>query len=267
MNAPSGRLRFDDAEPLAEAFDADVAPLILDFDGWEGPLHVLLELARAQKVDLMALSITRLADQFLAFVRQAKASQFTLAADYLVMAAWLALLKSRLLLPRPVAEAEPGPPAEEVARQLAERLARLDAIRRASAALEARPRLGRDVFQRGDPRAVKVVSMRRIEGDLHALLTAYTGARRRDPEVRYTPPPPRAWRLDDARDYLGGILPALQTWTALTEVAPTTNEATASRASLIASTFSAALEFARERRLQLAQSAPLAALYLRAEAA
>ena len=135
--------------------------LVVDIDGFEGPLHLLLALARSQKVDLLKLSVLKLAEQYLAFVQTARSLRFSLAADYLVMAAWLAYLKSRLMLPKPHKDEAGEAPAEEIAAQLAFRLARLDAIRKASDALQDRPRLQRDVFVRGDPQAVKVVSTSR----------------------------------------------------------------------------------------------------------
>jgi hypothetical protein len=140
-------LDFKAANEAAEDGEA----LIIDLDGYEGPLHVLLALARSQKVDLMQISITRLDEQYLSFVKRARALRFSLAADYLVMAAWLAYLKSRLLLPRAEKGRGDEPPAEEVAANLAFRLAKLDAMRKASDALNIRPRLKRDVFVRGDP--------------------------------------------------------------------------------------------------------------------
>ena len=123
---------------------------VVDLDGYEGPLHVLLALARTQKVDLLKLSITRLAEQYLAFVHEARRRNFSLAADYLVMASWLAYLKSRLLLPR-TEKAGDELPAEELAAALAFRLQKLEAMRKAVEALTSRPRLKRDVFTRGDP--------------------------------------------------------------------------------------------------------------------
>ena len=137
-----------DFEAANEAAE-DGAALVIDIDGYEGPLHVLLALARSQKVDLLQLSITRLAEQYLAFVQQARRVRFALAADYLVMAAWLAYLKSRLLLPKPERAKAEEPPAEEMAAQLAFRLAKLDVMRKAVEALKERPILQRDVFTRG----------------------------------------------------------------------------------------------------------------------
>ena len=264
MNAPvQNRLQFEEAV----ARPAPDEPLMLDLDVWEGPLHVLLELAKAQKVDLMAISVTRLADQFLAFVRHAKGRQFSLAADYLVMAAWLAYLKSRLLLPKPETEAAAEEPAEELARRLALRLIRLDAVRRAVALLEARPTLRRDVFPRGDREATVVVSHDILEGDLQGLMSAYVQQRRAAAESGYRPPVVQAWRLDDARDHLRHALPGLAAWTALDAVAPDAEPEGPARASLVASTLSAGLEFVKDGALEMRQREPFAALYLRARAA
>ena len=135
-------LDFTAAESAAEDGEA----LIIDLDGYEGPLHLLLALARNQKVDLLQLSVSKLAEQYLAFVQRARKLRFSLAADYLVMAAWLAYLKSRLLLPKPERKADDEPPAEEMAAALAFRLAKLDAMRKAVEALSVRPRLHRDVL-------------------------------------------------------------------------------------------------------------------------
>jgi segregation and condensation protein A len=264
MNAPvQNRLQFD----AATAVPTPDEPLMLDLEVWEGPLHVLLELAKAQKVDLRAISVTRLADQFLAFVREAKGRRFALAADYLVMAAWLTYLKSRLLLPKPEAVAAAEEPAEDVAQRLALRLLKLDAVRRAAAALEARPMLRRDVFPRGDPQAAVILSHDILEGDLHGLMSAYVGQRRRVAESGYRPPVVHAWRLDDAREHLRHVLPGLSTWTALDAVAPEAEADGPVRASMVASTLSAGLEFVKDGALDMRQSAPFADVYLRARAA
>jgi len=209
-------LKFNAADNAAEDGEA----LVVDLEGYEGPLHVLLTLARAQKVDLLQLSVTKLADQYLAFVREARRRRFELAADYLVMAAWLAYLKSRLLLPRPPGANDGEPQAEEVAAALAFRLAKLDAVRRAVEALGARAQLKRDVFPRGDPQAVKIVSHSRLEGDLYGLMSAYIEQRRREGDRHYRPAPPTAYALDDARERLRRLLPELAAWTALGGVAP-----------------------------------------------
>ena len=138
-------------DAFEEAEAGGGAGFVVDVDGFEGPLDLLLELARRQKVDLSRISILALVEQYLAFIDEARRLRLELAADYLVMAAWLAYLKSRLLLPKPERAKGDEPPAEEMAAQLAFRLAKLDAMRKASEALKERPQLGRDVFARGDP--------------------------------------------------------------------------------------------------------------------
>ncbi len=264
MNAPvQNRLQFEAATPLP----APDEPLMLDLEVWEGPLHVLLELAKTQKVDLTAISVTRLADQFLAFVRDAKGRRFALAADYLVMAAWLTYLKSRLLLPKPEVVAVAEEPAEDVARRLAMRLLKLETVRRAAAALEARPILRRDVFPRGDPDAAVIVSRDVLEGDLHGLMSAYVGQRRRLADSGYRPPVVHVWRLDDAREHLRRALPRLDRWTALAAVAPKADADGPVRASMMASTLSAGLEFVKDGALEMRQSEAFADVYLRARAA
>lgn len=241
--------------------------LIVDLDGYEGPLHVLLALARAQKVDLLALSVTRLADQYLKFVQRARRERFALAADYLVMAAWLAYLKSRLLLPREDRPAAEEAPAEEVAQRLAFRLAKLAAMREAADGLAERPRLGREVFGRGDPEAIRVIPSGRIEGSLYELMSAYIGQRRREAERTYTPAPPQAYALDEARDRLKRLLPDLDDWTALAFVAPPGSPGVGpSRASFLASTLSAGLELVKDGALEARQLEAFADIYLRARA-
>lgn len=253
----------------AQGASADGEALVVALDGYEGPLDVLLALARAQRVDLRKLSVSELADQYLAFVREARARSFALAADYLVMAAWLAFLKSRLLLPR---DEEAGPEslsAQEAARRLAHRLARLDAMRRAGEALAARPALGRDVFARGDPQAVQVIRRRPLEGDLYELMAAYVGQRREARRRHWRPRPAVAYRLDEARERLTGLLPGLVDWTALEKVIPDVDAdgEGPSRASLLASTLSASLELVRERRLAARQIAHFSPVWLRAHGA
>ncbi len=246
----------------------DGEALVVDLDGYEGPLHVLLALARNQKVDLLQLSISRLADQYLAFVQTARRAQFALAADYLVMASWLAYLKSRLLLPKPERKSADEPPAEEMAAALAFRLAKLDAMRRAVEALQARPQLKRDVFTRGDPEAIKINATQRFEGDLFALIQAYVGQRRRDLGRHYQPRGREAYSLEDARRRLRGKLPQLSAWTALEAVAPRPSLAPApeepTRASYVASTLAASLELVKEGALEARQTEAFADLYLRA---
>jgi segregation and condensation protein A len=237
--------------------------LIVDLDAYEGPLDVLLALARTQKVDLLQISISKLADQYLAFVREARRRRFSLAADYLVMAAWLAWLKSRLLLPRPErGKDEPG--AEEEAQALAFRLARLAAMRQAAETLLGGPVLGRDVFGRGDPEEALLVSSTRIAGDLYELMAAYVGQRKREVQRHYTPAPAQAWPLEEARERVREMLDELQRWTALTGIAPMGRAGQGpTRASYVASTLSATLEFVREGDLEARQLDHFAEIYLR----
>jgi segregation and condensation protein A len=262
MGAPfQPNLDFAAAATAAEDGEA----LIVDLEGYEGPLHVLLALARNQKVDLLKLSVTKLAEQYLTFVQHARRMRFSLAADYLVMAAWLAYLKSRLLLPKPERPKAEEAPAEEMAARLAYRLAKLDAMRTAGEALKTRPQLGRDVFGRGDPEAIRVVPSGRIEGDLYALMSAYIGQRTKDAARRYTPRPPQAYPLEDARERLRKLLPDLERWTPLAGVAPAGSAGQGpSRASYVASTLSASLELVKEGAMEARQLEAFADIYVRA---
>jgi len=262
-------LDFEAADTAAEDGEA----LVIDIDGYEGPLHILLALARSQKVDLLTLSVTKLADQYLAFVQQARRAQFSLAADYLVMASWLAYLKSRLLLPKPEQPKADEAPAEEIAARLAFRLAKLDAMRNTAEALRTRPQLGRDVFGRGDPEAIKVIPSGRFEGDLYGLMSAYIAQRTKESSRRYTPALPTAYPLEEARDRLRRLLPELERWTPLTGVAPFGAPSQGlpgqgpSRASYVASTLSAGLELVKEGVLEARQLEAFADIYLRSKKA
>jgi segregation and condensation protein A len=257
-------LDFEAAASAAEDGDA----LIIDIEGYEGPLHVLLALARTQKVDLMKLSVMKLAEQYLDFVNQARKVRFSLAADYLVMASWLAYLKSRLMLPKPERKAEEGPPPEDMAAALAFRLAKLDVMRRAVEALNQRPQLRRDLFMRGDPQAIKIVSHSRLAGELYELVQAYVEQRRREVVRYYHPRPPQAYPLDDARVRLRHRLPELTSWTSLEDVAPHGSDLGGdegpSRASFVASTLSASLELVKEGALEARQLQAFEELYIRA---
>jgi segregation and condensation protein A len=261
VNAPfQPNLDFTAAAGAAEDGEA----LIVDVDGYEGPLHVLLALARSQKVDLTKISVLKLAEQYLRFVQQARRMRFSLAADYLVMAAWLAYLKSRLLLPKPEKVKPEEAPAEEVAARLAFRLAKLDSMRTAAEALKARPQLGRDVFVRGDPDAIKVVPSGRIEGDLYSLMSAYIGQRKKEAARHYAPRPPAAYPLEEARERLRRLLPELEGWTPLQGLAPPARgEQGPSRASYVASTLSASLELVKEGAMDVRQLEAFADIYLR----
>ena len=253
----------------AEQAEPDQA-FVVDLEGYEGPLHVLLALARSQKVDLLKLSITRLAEQYLAFVQEARRRNFALAADYLVMASWLAFLKSRLLLPRTDKGKGEEPPAEELAAALAFRLRKLEAVRKAGEALTQRPVLGRDVFARGDPEATVVVPSDRIDADLYGLMAAYVAQRRREQRRRYEPGRRvEAFSLEEARDWLRARLPAVAGWTPLTEVAPRPDPEEPegpSAASYLASTLSAGLELVKEGALEVRQEAVFRDLFVKRRA-
>tara|TARA_R110002124_G_scaffold1527_2_gene9175 strand:- start:33 stop:863 length:831 start_codon:yes stop_codon:yes gene_type:complete len=241
---------------------------VVDLDGYEGPLHVLLALARTQKVDLLKLSITRLAEQYLAFVHEARRRNFALAADYLVMASWLAYLKSRLLLPRTEKARGEDMPAEQMAAALAFRLQKLEAMRRSVEALTRRPLLNRDIFTRGDPEATVIIPSDRIDASLYELMSAYVTQRRREEQRRYSPGQRvEAFPLEAARDWLRDILPRLSDWTPLERVAPDAGEgdddAGPSRSSYLASTLSASLELVKEGAMDVRQSEAFAALYLK----
>jgi segregation and condensation protein A len=257
-------LDFEAADHAAETGEA----LILDLEGYEGPLHVLLALARSQKVDLLQISITALADQYLGFVQQAKRLRFALAADYLVMAAWLTYLKSRLLLPKPDRKTAQGPEPEEMAAVLTFRLNKLDAMRRAGDALLARPQTGVDVFSRGDPEARSIVGAIRPRGDLYALIQAYATQRLRQMGRRYQAAARvEAYPLEAARDHLRHLLPRLSGWTPLERIAPQGQADGPSPASYLASTFAAGLEMTKEGALELQQMQAFCDLLMRARRA
>jgi segregation and condensation protein A len=254
-------LDFEAVERAAEVGEA----LVLDLDGYEGPLHLLLALARSQKVDLLRISVARLAEQYIAFV-EGGGRRFELAAEYLVMAAWLAYLKSRLLLPKSEPKGGDQPPVEELAEALAFRLAKLDAMRTAAEALRSRPQLGRDVFTRGGGKAAWAPAAPEVREDLYGLMAAYASARLRPEPDAYRPAPRvEAFGLEAARDRLRAWLPRLQDWTPLERVAPRLAGPEApSRASCVASTFAAGLEMTKEGALELRQTDAFAPLYLRA---
>ena len=246
----------------AEAQDA----FVVDLEGYEGPLHVLLALARTQKVDLLKLSITRLAEQYLAFVHEARRRNFALAADYLVMASWLAYLKSRLLIPRNEKDKGEEPPAEEMAAALAFRLQKLEAMRKAADQLLARPQLKRDVFTRGDPEATVIVPSDRIDASLYELMSAYVTQRRREQQRSYAPNQRvEAFQLEAARDWLRDVLPRLEQWTPLERIAPVRGDhgEGPTQASFTASTLSASLELVKEGAMDVKQAQAFADVFLK----
>jgi segregation and condensation protein A len=240
----------------------DGEQLIVDVDGFEGPLDVLLELARRQKVDISRISVLALAEQYLVFFETARRLRLDLAAEYLVMAAWLAYLKSRLLLPEPASADEP--PAEELAARLAFRLQRLEAMRAAAAQLMARSRLGLDVFARGDPEPLVVERNVHYGDNLFDLLKAYAERRqRRQAHRRYAILRRRVWSVNEARAILERLLGAMDDWGRFDGWLADYLADPAERASLIASSLTASLELAREGRLELRQERAFQPIYMR----
>jgi segregation and condensation protein A len=256
----------DTLEFEANRTSSDPAFLV-DVDGFEGPLDLLLELARRQKVDLSRISILALADQYIAFIEQARALRLELAADFLVMAAWLAFIKSRLLLPTPEARgAEPD--AGQLADALATKLRRLEQIRLAAQRLMQGPQFGRDIFGRGAPEALIARVETNYEANLYDLLAAYSRQRQRHAMARVRFRPRDVWSLAEARETLQRLIGVAIEWTMLDDwLAPfCRNES--ERKTARASTFSASLELVREGKLQLRQSEAFAPIFLRrAEAA
>jgi len=235
---------------------------LVDLDGFEGPLDLLLELARRQKVDLARISVLALAEQYLAFVEQARKMRLELAADYLVMAAWLAYLKSRLLLPDPPKPEGPG--AAELAEALSKRLRRLEQIRRAAETLVNRPRLGRDFFGRGSPESLAVVRRPEYDAKLYDLLAAYARQRQKQALARVRFKERVVWSLDEARAALTRLAGVAIDWTDMNAWLLTYCVDPAVRRTACASSFSAALEFAREGLIELRQDRAFAPIWVRA---
>ena len=244
---------------------AEEPALILDLDGYEGPIDLLLALAREQKVDLAKLSILALADQYLAFIAAQRRLRLEIAADYLVMAAWLAYLKSRLLLPEPP-DSDDGPSGAELAAALAHRLQLLAAMQRAGAALLARPLLGRDVFARGRPEGLADVARPFYELSLYELLTAYGEGHRRQHSQVLTIEPTAFHSLDDALRRLAGLIGQVPEWRELIAFLPTDLSGAVVRRSALAATFAASLELARAGRIELRQDRAFGPIYLRSPA-
>lgn len=234
---------------------------VVDVDGFEGPLDLLLSMARTQKVDLKEISILQLSLQYLAFVERARRLRLELAADYLVMAAWLAYLKSRLLLPAEPDEDEPS--GEELAAQLAFRLQRLEAMREAATRLMNRNRLGQDIFARGDPQPVIVDRKSAFSASLFDLLSAYANQRQRTSVSAVTIERREVWSLQEARDILTRLMGKLGEWTPLNDFIGSYLTDPKERAGVLASSFAASLELAREGVVELRQDRAYAPLLMR----
>jgi len=255
----SDELRFE-AEFAAERA-TDEPALVVDVEGFEGPLDLLLMLARQQKVDLAKISILALADQYLAFIEVARRLRLELAADYLVMAAWLAYLKSRLLLPD--VNAPEGQSAEDMANALALRLKRLEAIRQAAEQLFARPQLDRDVFRRGLPEPIAHIKHPEWSASLYDLLSAYSQQRQKNALSRVRFAKRAVWSLAEAREALERLIGQASDWTRLDEylikyVVEPTHAPT-----VFASSFASALELVREGMAEIHQHQAFAPLYVR----
>jgi len=234
--------------------------LKIALDGWEGPLDLLLALARTQKVDLRQISILQLVEQYLAFVNEARALKLELAADYLVMAAWLAYLKSALLLPR---NPEETPSPEELALRLQLRLERLNAMREAGARLIARDRLGRDTFLRAAPEGLRVMRKGRYEAEIYDLIAAYGRISARTRPVMHVVARRDVMTLEEAIERVSALIGARIEWSTIESFLP--EDASGSyRRSALASSFVAALELARQGRIELSQKSAFAPLYLKA---
>ncbi|QYU68752.1 segregation/condensation protein A [Leptolyngbya sp. 15MV] len=237
----------------------DDSALYLELDGWEGPLDLLLDLARRQKVDLRQISILALVDQYLGYIERAEALRLELAADYLVMAAWLAYLKSALLLPR---EEQEDPSPEELALRLQLRLQRLGAMREAAARLLARDRIGRDVFLRGVPEGLRVDRKVQWRCDWFALVQAYGRVKARTAPAIHIVRDRPVMTLDSALDRVSAMLGVTLDWMRLEEFLPPHAEPRLRRSAL-ASSFVAALELARLGRAEIAQDEAFGTLRLR----
>ncbi|MGK9203747.1 segregation and condensation protein A [Sinorhizobium meliloti] len=235
--------------------------LVVDIAGFEGPLYLLLHLARSQRVDLSRISVLALAEQYIAFVERARSIRIELAADYLVMAAWLAYLKSRLLIPQPAKDE--GPSGEEMASALAFRLKRLEAMRDAATKLVNRNRLGRDIFVRGAPEHIVTERKSDYDASLYDLLTAYATLRQRQAITQVTIEKRHVWSLGDARLILARMVGSLDHWTALDHFLIRYMTSPKERATAIASSFAASLEMVREGRLEIRQEGAFTPIYLR----
>jgi segregation and condensation protein A len=240
---------------------ADEPALVIDVEGFEGPLDLLLTLARQQKVDLAKISILALADQYLAFIEAARQLRLELAADYLVMAAWLAYLKSRLLLPEP--PAPDGLSAEEMALALAQRLRRLEAIRNVAEQLLGRPQLGREVFVRGLPEPIAEIKRPEWSATLYDILSAYASQRQKRARSYVRVPKRTVWSLAEARAALERFIGVAADWSPLDQYLIEYMVDPSLKATVRASSFAAALEMVREGSLELHQHAAFALLYVR----
>ena len=251
---------WEDEDPRLEAGPGDT--LVVDVEGFEGPLDLLLALARTQKVDLAKISVLALAQQYLDFIAEARRLRLEVAADYLVMAAWLAFLKSKLLLPAEKDE-EGEPTGAELAALLAFRLKRLHAMREVSAQLMTRKRLGRDVFARGTPEPIRITRKSIYEANVYDLLKAYSRQRQRTAIRTWQIRQRTVWSLKEARAELERLLGIACDWAPLDQLLAESLVEPELRKTALASSFTATLEMTREGALEIRQAKSFAPLLIR----
>jgi segregation and condensation protein A len=250
-----------EAEPLSAVASAD---LVVALDGFEGPIDLLLNLAREQKLDLSTLAILPLAEQYLAYIASARKLRLEIAADYLVMAAWLAFLKSRLLLPEPEsAEGEPDPAA--MAEALKFQLLRLEAMQKAAKQIQECPQLGIEVFLRGAPQPMEIEDKPVYFLPIQDLLTALAAPQRRRKPDSYSVEPTRLYSMEESVERMRHLLGVMPSWTVLRSFMPlTAGEGPAlEQRSAIASTFAATLELVKNGELEVRQDGTFAPIYVR----
>jgi len=247
--------------PARASADADIDALVVNIDGYEGPLDVLLDLARTQKVDIRRISMVALVDQYLEFVGEAKKRDLELAADYLVMAAWLAYLKSRLLLPVDGEDSE-EPTADELAARLAFQLQRLEAMRNAVEVLQGRSQFRIDFFPRGMAEGVRIRRTADWQDTLYDLLKAYATQRISKLDRDYHLDPPQVYSIEMARLRLERVLGAIPDWTELRALVHA-DDVDVPETSKIASAFNAALEFAKDGRIDMRQLGAFEPIYIK----
>ncbi len=235
--------------------------LLVDLEGFEGPIDVLLALAREQKVDLTQISILELANQYLAFIGRVRRISLELAADYLVMAAWLAYLKSRLLLPGPEGEEEPT--GQQMAEALAFQLRRLEAMQDVGARLMARPLIGRDVFHRGAPPGVEIITSSVFTASLYELLKTYGELQAHASRGPLHIAPAELYSVEQALERLRDLLGKVPGWESLSAFLPQGLKEGLVMRSAFAATFAASLELVRQGRARMRQTAPFGPIYLR----
>ena len=247
-------------------FDTPAPPasddvMYVDVGGYEGPLDLLLDLARRQKVDLAAISVLALAEQYLKFIETVREKRIEVAADYLVMAAWLAYLKSRLMVPQAPSDDEPS--GEMLAAMLQFRLKRLEAMRQAANQLMHLPRLGFQIYARGMPEPIEIARKSLWEASLYDLLKAYSSQRERTAVTDYTPLQRTVWSLQEARDILQRLIGDSFDWVPMDNYLAEYLASPAERATIRASTFASSLELVRQGQIDIRQTETFGPLFMR----